>query len=142
MRRRRLGRGKWPVQGCAVDERESRDAETVQSPSIPRDRPGRPASPVTLPRAPLAPNKPDQSICLEMKSHPLLTPPVSHAFQERSTSSTQGRSPPQVSSCTCVTVTSRRKRIQRRPPSQKSSRPGVPARRPPCPTEPLAPPRR
>lgn len=57
-------------------------------------------------------------------------------------SSTQGRSPPQVSSCTCVTVTSRKKRIQRRPPSQKSSRPGVPACRPPCPTELAAPPPR
>lgn len=57
-------------------------------------------------------------------------------------SSMQGLSPPQVSSCTCVTVTSRKKRIQRRPQSQKSSRPGVPARRPPCPTELTAPPRR
>uniref|UniRef100_A0A8C0DWY2 Calcipressin-2 n=1 Tax=Balaenoptera musculus TaxID=9771 RepID=A0A8C0DWY2_BALMU len=62
--------------------------------------------------------------------------------QERSMSSTQGLSPPQVSSCTCVTVTSRKKRIQRRPQSQKSSRPGVLAHRPPCPTKLTAPPRR
>lgn len=50
-------------------------------------------------------------------------------------SCTQGPSPPPASSCTCATVTSRRRRIQRRPRSQKSFRPDVPARRPPCPTE-------
>lgn len=57
-------------------------------------------------------------------------------------SCTQGPSPPPVSSCTCATVTSRRKRIQRHPRSQKSSRPDVPARRPPCPTELTTPPPR
>ncbi|ERE90119.1 hypothetical protein H671_1g1894 [Cricetulus griseus] len=47
----------------------------------------------------------------------------------------RGLSPHQVSSCTCVTATWRKKRIQRLPQSQKSSRPGAPACHPLCPTE-------